>query len=216
MKRQAANSRIIFAADLPSVEDNVKMLQNIHDLVDIIKVPNQLLLESNLGLLRGFSEKNEIPLFFDMKIADVPHTNASIVKAAMRLGASIVSVHGFIGADGILACVDAANDEIAVLVQLELTSPGSMMFNVAVTLEMAEMARGLEVSAVQAPGNRPERVRQIRQIVGDEIDIVCCGVGSQGGFFRDVIDAGASFAIVGRAIYNSADPRAGVHSMLTS
>jgi orotidine-5'-phosphate decarboxylase len=189
-------------------------LEHIRELIDAIKVPNALALQEGASVYSRFSDKFGLPVFADLKIADVPHTNAEIVRVACDRGASAVMIHAFVGPDGILAALDAANGRAAVIAQLELTSPGGVVFNSPITEGMAELAANLGVDGVQAPGNRPIRIRQIRKIVGSEVGIVCCGVGIQGGQFRDVVKSGADYAIIGRAIYQADDPGLALKSLL--
>jgi orotidine-5'-phosphate decarboxylase len=207
---------IIFAADLPSIELNRVVLNKIIELIDVIKLPNQLLFREGAAAIQKFVSSYRQPFFFDTKIADVPHTNAQIVRTAKAMGASAVSVHGFVGPDGILACMEEASDELDVVVQLELTSPGAELFNVPLALPMAELANGLGVSCVQAPGNRPSRIAEIRRILGPESTLICCGVGAQGGSYSAVRNAGGSYVIVGRAIYGSKNPEKAVARILSA
>jgi len=54
----------------------------------------------------------------------------------------------------------------------------------------------------------------LREIVGRARRIVCCGVGFQGGSFYELLDAGGDYPIVGRSIYNAADPIAACRAIL--
>jgi len=69
------------------------------------------------------------------------------------------------------------------------------------------MAVELGAAGIVAPATRPERLNLFRQIVGDKL-ILSPGVGAQGGTVADPIRAGADYIIVGRAIYDAANPRA--------
>lgn len=204
---------IIFAADLNSFEENARILSSVSDLVDVIKVSTALTFREGPSVYRRFHEKFGLPIFADLKVADVPHTNADIVGVARAGGASAVMVHAFVGPDGILAALDAAEGRVAIIAQLELTSPGGQVFNASIADAMAKLVSGLGVQGVQAPGNRPARIRKIREIVGQELGMVCCGVGAQGGRIRSVIAAGGDYAIVGRAIYSAQDPRQAIYDL---
>ena len=48
------------------------------------------------------------------------------------------------------------------------------------------------------------------EVITPDKMIVCCGIGAQGGEFGAAIRAGASYEIIGRAIYDAPDPRARV------
>lgn len=199
-------SGIIFAADLLDEEACLKICRCIRHHVDVIKLASPLIFKHGMDVARRISDATELPIFLDVKIADVPHTDFQIVELARAAGVSAVMVHGYIGPDGVLACMDAARDELGVIVQGELTHPGGEVFSAAIADDIAIMAQGLGVYGVQAPGNRPSRIRAVRNIVGAEPIIVCCGVGAQGGTFGGVQSAGADYAIIGRAIYNAQDP----------
>ncbi|MCE9531286.1 MAG: orotidine 5'-phosphate decarboxylase [Planctomycetes bacterium] len=129
-------------------------------------------------------------------------------------GAAAVMVHGIVGPDAIQDCIDTAAGELGVIVQLELTHPGGLIFTQPIAADMAAAAAVLDIFGVQAPGNRPERIREIRAIVGPEPIIVCCGVGAQGGTYHQALKAGGTYVIVGRAIYNAADPKKAVQALL--
>lgn len=203
-------SGIIFAADLPSFDDNARILEKVADVVDVIKVNVPLLYSETPKVIRRLSESFGLPVFADLKVADVPHTNNRIVEIACENGAAALMVHGIVGPDALMDCMETADGNLGIIVQLELTNPGGKLFTARLADEMAQLAASLGVFGVQAPGNRPERIQAIREIVGPERVIVCCGVGYQGGSLDEVIRAGGSYSIVGRAIYNADDPRRAV------
>ncbi len=89
----------------------------------------------------------------------------------------------------------------------EMSHPGAARFNASIADEIARLAVKMGAAGIIAPATRPERVRALRQIVGDRL-ILSPGVGAQGGSAGEVIAAGADFAIVGRAIYGDEDPGA--------
>jgi orotidine-5'-phosphate decarboxylase len=71
---------------------------------------------------------------------------------------------------------------------------------------IAKMAADEKASGVVAPATRPERVREIRKIIGNDLTIISPGVGAQGGSASDAIRAGADWVIVGRSIYQAKEP----------
>lgn len=204
---------VVFAADLETLDANRRVIEKIRGHISAVKLPNFLIFSEAEKHIEQFCSDINLPVFFDTKIADVPHTNFKITQWCKGVGASAVSVHGFVGHDGVMACLDAAGG-MRVVVQTELTSPGGEVFNTDVTLSMARMAAGLGADAFQAPGNRPERIGEIREIVGSTAFIVCCGVGAQGGTPSSAYAAGANAVIVGRKIYTSDDPAAAVKAIL--
>ncbi len=207
------NDGLIFAADLKTLDENLYIIKLIEPRISAVKLPNHVLFRHSEKEIRKFCKKSKKPVFFDTKIADVPHTNKRIVKWARNAGAAAVSVHGFIGPDGVLECLDAAGD-MAVVIQTELTSPGSEVFNDAISMKIVQLTYSLGARAFQAPGNRPDRIRMVREVVGKNSLVVCCGVGTQGGVPASAFSAGASAVIVGRRIYESDRPEEEVIRLL--
>lgn len=208
-------SGIIFAADLPSTEDNFRVLDKIHEDIDVIKLSGFLALKESVGCIRRFKDRYNKPIFADFKVADVPHTNEKIVEMVKDQGGSAVMVHGIIGPDGIESCIKAANGELGIIMQIELTNPGGLIFTSPLALDLAKLAAFTEVYGVQAPGNRPDKIAKIREIVGPKKTIVCCGVGYQGGSYQSVLSAGGNYPIIGRAIYEASQPRDAITQLKT-
>jgi orotidine-5'-phosphate decarboxylase len=205
---------LIFAADLPSFDENARVLDVISEYVDVIKVCNPLVMREGAATIRKLADRYGKPVFADLKVADVPHTSAQIVKIVADNGGSAVMVHGFVGPDGISECMEAAGDNVGIIVQLELTNPGGKLFTAPIANDMARLAADMGVYGTQAPGNRPNRIAEIRDIIGPDPVIVCCGVGAQGGKHNEVMQAGGTYSIVGRAIYNAEDPVQAVTAVL--
>ncbi|MFZ4099020.1 MAG: orotidine-5'-phosphate decarboxylase [Chlamydiia bacterium] len=198
---------IIFAADLPSSEENFRILDEICDDIDVIKLSGFLALKEGVQCIRRFKDRYNKPIFADFKVADVPHTNNKIVQMVKDQGAAAIMVHGMTGPDSLEGCVQAANGELGIIVQIELTNPGGLLFTGPIALDVAKMAGMCDVYGVQAPGNRPDRISKIREIVGPGKTIVCCGVGHQGGTYQSVLKAGGNYPIIGRAIFEAASPK---------
>lgn len=198
---------IIFAADLPSSEENFRILDEIHEDIDVIKLSGFLALKESVLCIRKFKDRYNKPIFADFKVADVPHTNNKIVAMVKDQGGSAVMVHGIVGPDGIEGCLRAANGELGIIMQIELTNPGGLIFTSPIAADLAKMASMSDIYGVQAPGNRPDKIAKIREIVGSKKTIVCCGVGYQGGTYQSVLKAGGNYPIIGRAIYEAANPR---------
>lgn len=193
----------MLAADLDSSDENISLIKEVSDLVDVIKISNFLVMREGFDVIKRISDISGKPIFADLKIADVPHTNRKIVKTAKSVGTAAVMVHGFLGPDSIEACLEEAGDEIAIFCQVELTSPGGKVFNSPISKQIAEMSSQLGVHGIQVPGNRVARIKEIMENLRSDLGYVSCGIGKQGGSFKEAIDAGVDFAIIGRAIYAS-------------
>ncbi|HWJ60979.1 MAG TPA: orotidine-5'-phosphate decarboxylase [Acidimicrobiales bacterium] len=205
---------LMLAADLPSFEENARVLDAVKGDVDVIKVGTPLVLTEGIDVIRRFRDRFGKPVFADLKVADVPHTNAKLIRAAAGAGAAAVMVHGVIGFAGLKDAVAAAEGEVGIIVQVELTNEGGDRFTKDHAVDVIALGTLAGVYGFQAPGNRPERVREFREAAGDDAVLVCCGVGRQGGNFQEAVAAGGTYPIVGRAIYEADDPAAACAAIL--
>jgi len=196
---------IILALDVAGRDEAFRLLDGVVEMIDVVKFNYPLILSEGLGIMSEVKRRYGRPILADFKVADVPVTNNRIIRLAAEAGADGIMVHGFIGLDALRSALKAAGD-LKLFIVTQLTNPGGLEFTARFTEEFAKIAAFLGVAGVQAPGNRPEVVKKIRQIVGPELMIICCGIGVQGGKFGHAIAAGADFEIVGRSIYQAPDP----------
>ena len=196
-------TRLILALDVTDRQEAMRVVSEVSGSVDAVKIGYPTVLPLGMELVQEISRSADV--ICDFKVADVPNTNRLIVEEVFRRGASGVIVHGFVGADSVRACVDAAKGDVFVLT--EMSHPGGKTFTQPVADKIARLAVSEGASGIIAPATRPERVKELREIVGPLL-ILCPGVGAQGGSASDTIAAGADYVIVGRSIYLADDPRA--------
>jgi orotidine-5'-phosphate decarboxylase len=197
-------SRVILALDVTEEEKALSVASSVGEVVDAIKIGYPLVLSCGIGMVRKIAESAHV--ICDFKVADIPNVNRLIVERAIEYGAQGVIVQGFVGKDSIEATVKAAGGK-DVFVVVEMSHPGGAVFYQPLTDEFATIAREVGATGVIAPATRPERIKHIRELVGD-LKILSPGVGAQGGSAADAIKAGADYVIVGRSIYNAEDPKA--------
>jgi orotidine-5'-phosphate decarboxylase len=195
-------SGVILALDVTSRGEAISVADAVRDYVDAIKINWPLILGAGPDIITEMAKRR--PVICDMKVADIPNTNRLIVENAMERGAEAVICHGFPGADSVKACVDAAGGHVFVLT--EMSHPGGKQFTAPVAEELALLAKEAGARGIVAPATRPERVAELRKVIGD-LEIISPGVGAQGGKASDTLRAGATYVIVGRAIYQAANPR---------
>ncbi|MFH1039121.1 MAG: orotidine-5'-phosphate decarboxylase [PVC group bacterium] len=205
-------SGIMLALDVGTGAEAFSLLDRVAGGIDVIKFNYPLVLREGMEIISTVKERYRKPILADFKIADVPVTNNRIIRLCREAGADGVMVQGFIGIDAIQSAIEAAG-VVKIFVVTQLTNPGGLDFTARFTEEFAGLARMLGAAGVQAPGNRPEVVARVREIVGEELMIVCCGIGAQGGAFGRAIEAGGDFEIIGRAIYEAEDPARAVREI---
>jgi len=194
---------LILALDLMDKRNAVGIAKDVFEYISAIKVNYPLALSAGIEIIRELSKIK--PVIADFKIADIPYISSLIAKVAFEKGARAVIVHGFAGMESVKAVLDVAKEfDGEVYVVTELTS--STEFFKDVSDRIAEMAKNLGCHGIIAPGNRAERVAELRKIVED-LKILCPGIGIQGGDVKAIVKAGADGIIVGRSIYASKNPK---------
>ncbi len=191
------------ALDVTEEDLALQISKSVGEVVDAIKVGYPLVLGTDLNIVSKIAEFADV--ICDFKVADIPNVNRLIVEQAINKGASGVICHGFVGRDSIEACVKAANGK-DVFVVVEMSHPGGVEFYQPQTERFAKAAKEAKATGVIAPATRPERIKHIRDLVGN-LKILTPGVGAQGGSAAKAIEAGADYIIVGRSIYQAEDPR---------
>ena len=197
---------IILAMDLMDKKKAIQVCQETASHLDAIKIGYPLILAEGLSVAKEIASC-DLPLIADFKVADIPNTNRLICENVFKAGFSSIICHGFPGSDSTMACVKTAHDHGGeCYVVSEMSHPGAEEFFHAGTAErIAEMAMRTGADGIIAPATRPERTKKLREIVGEK-KILSPGVGAQGGdpsAISGIVDG----IIIGRAIYESTDPK---------
>jgi len=201
-------TRIILALDVTTRADAMRVVNAARDYIDAVKIGWPLILAVGPDIISEIAKVKDV--ICDLKIADIPNTNRLIVEQAMKRGASAVIAHGFTGDDAVKACIDAAKGQVFVLT--EMSHPGAKQFTAPVADKLAALAKSVGARGIVAPATRPERIAELRKIIGG-LEIISPGVGAQGGKASDTLKAGADYIIVGRAIYEAPDPKAAAKAL---
>lgn len=197
---------MILALDVTNREEALKIAEDVREFVDAIKVGYPLILATGLDIIGELAEF--APVIADFKVADIPNTNRLICDQVLKAGADAVIVQGFTGRDSLDACIEVASEYGKnVFVVSEMSHPGGAEFLQTAAEVIAKMALEAGAFGLVAPATRPERVKEIRKIIGDKLTIISPGVGAQGGKASDVIASGADWVIVGRSIYKAESPK---------
>ena len=205
------DQRLILALDMTDPKRAVELAGSVRSHVDAVKVGWPLVLAGGLDVLRTLAKSAYV--LCDFKIADIPNTNRLIVEQAVDAGASGIICHGFVGEDSVRACIDAAGGK-DVFVVVEMSHPGGVEYTAKHAEDLARLATRANATGIVAPATRPERVSALRAIIGRK-QILAPGVGAQGGKASEAIVAGADAVIVGRAIYEAANPAAAATAIAT-
>ncbi|MBE6487975.1 MAG: orotidine-5'-phosphate decarboxylase [Methanosphaera stadtmanae] len=200
-------NNIILALDVEKKEEAFKIIDDVTDYLDTIKIGYPLTLAEGPSIIRDIKEKYDVQIIADFKVADIDATNEKIVTTTLNWGADAIIVHGFTGEDSVEACINAAEKlDKEIFLLTEMSHPGADKFIKAVSLDIAAMGVELGIKNYVAPATKIDRLKKIREIVGADATIISPGVGFQGGTAKETLQY-ADGAIIGRSIYNSDNPR---------
>jgi orotidine-5'-phosphate decarboxylase len=198
--RMEKKTRIILALDMEDGDKAFTVCREVREYVDAIKVGYPLILSNGMDFMKELKKLGK-PLIADFKVADIPWTSGKICEIAVREGADYVIVQGFLGEDVIKACSEIAE----IFVVAEMTHPGAEEFMQREALRIAELAKK-HAYGIVAPATRPERIKELRRVVGD-LNIISPGIKAQGAEVGSALKAGADYEIIGRGICEAVNPR---------
>lgn len=228
-------SRVVLALDLsPSVEEKYfrrrllvksrRILSDVGEHIVGVKINFQLLLPlglfGDLRLLIEDASHYGLPLIMDCKLNDVEHTNEWASRYFFEAGFDALIANPFVGWKGGLDVVFSVAKDYGkgVILLVYMSHPGAeegygqrvVREEGAVRFQyevFAEEAKSWGADGVVVGATQPKILERVSEIVGRKIPIFSPGIGSQGGVISEAFRAGATYAIVGRSIYKSEDPK---------
>ena len=209
-------NNIILAMDLMDLKEAERVCESINEYIDTIKIGYPLTLAEGLSTIGFFKDNFDYKVICDYKVADIPATNEKIANQTFDAGADAIICHGFVGSDSVDACKTSAEDhggEIFLLT--EMSHPGAIKFLQPNADEIARMGVEMGITNYVAPSTRPERLSEIRDIVGKDAFMISPGVGTQGGDPRETLKY-SNALIIGRSIYNAEDPEKATKDIVDS
>src|SRR5579864_911189 len=214
--------RLIVALDVPGATQARQIVQSIGEAVTTYKIGKQLFTAEGPQVVRDLVASGR-KVFLDLKYHDIPNTVAEAVRAASRLGVSMLNVHASGGSKMLRAAAEAATQSeskpvvLAVTVLTSLSDADLQEIGVSgraidQVLRLAQLARANGCLGVVASARE---AKEIRQEIGEGFLIVTPGVRPSGASLNDqarhvtpaeAIAAGATHIVVGRPIIAAADP----------
>lgn len=224
---ESTSERLIVALDFPDARAALALVDRLEGATRWFKVGLELYIAEGNYLVaelqrRGFS------IFLDLKLHDIPHTVASAVRAAARLGVSMLTVHAAGGPEMLAAAVEATDPGLSLLAVTVLTSmDGEQLEATGVHGSAAAQVERLATMAF-AYGVRgfvcsPVEVAHLRSRLGPEPLLVIPGIRPEGAAAGDqrrvatpaaAMAAGASYLVVGRPITRAVNPGAAARAIL--
>ena len=219
--------RLIVALDVSTAREAQALVQRIGDSAGIYKVGLQLFTHEGPRVIRDLVGSGR-RVFLDLKLHDIPNTVSHAVKAAVELGAHMLTVHASGGTAVLRAATEAAGNRLSILAVTVLTSLNDEdMQEIGVSgrvadqaLRMAALARSTGCHGVVTS---PREASLLRKSLGEGFAIVTPGVRPAGAESHDqqriatpaqAIANGASHIVVGRPITHASDPAAAAQAII--
>lgn len=215
-----ANERLMFALDVPDLDEARRLVEVLGDQVVYYKLGLEFFLSgAYFDLARDLKAAGK-KIFADLKLFDVPNTVASAVRQLVRHEVDLCTVHGN---DGMLQAAVAAAEgsrtgvlavtALTSLDQGDLTDLGFQCDAQTLVLSRARRALALGCAGVVSSGLE---VAALREHVGDQLLAVCPGIRpiqndddqKRTVSVRQAFADGADYIVVGRPIRAAADPYA--------
>jgi orotidine-5'-phosphate decarboxylase len=216
-----SRERLIFAMDVPTVDEAKAIVRSLGDSVLFYKLGLQLFMAGGYYELIKWIRDQGKQIFVDLKFFDVPETVKSAVAQLKNSGASFATVHGN---DSILrAAAEARNDvkilAVTVLTSLDQGDISALGFQCDVeTLVLSRARRAIQIGCdgVISSGLEAEK---LRRDLGQKFLIVSPGIRPVENRLipddqkrivsvEEAFLKGADYIVVGRPIRSAADPKA--------
>lgn len=223
-----ADDRLIVALDVPDALAGLELARTLGDSVSFYKIGLGMLTGGGLALAGELKQDHGKRIFLDMKLFDIGATIEAAVRGLARFDIDFLTVHGdphVVRA----AKQGAAGSELKILAVTILTSldradldAGLMRAGDLHELTVERAARAFEAGADGVIAS-PREAAAIRALPGSGL-IVTPGVRPAGAALGDqkrvetpaaAIVAGADHIVVGRPIWQAADPRAAAQAILS-
>lgn len=217
--------RIIVALDFDNLEDAGAIVDRLGDAGRSYKLGLQLLTAAGPALATRLAGDGK-DVFLDLKLFEIPTSVAGAVRAAGRLGATMVTVHAMGGSRIMEAAVRAAADfprlhVIALTVVTSLTDADLADIGLSATtreqvIRLARLAKRAGCHGVVAS---PQDAALLRAELGPDMLIVTPGVmlraelaagtateHARPGHPAAAVRAGATHIVIGRSLTRAPDP----------
>ena len=228
-------TRLVVALDVPTMERAERLVDALSGIDVMFKVGYEALYGFGEALLPRL-EVTGVPYMLDVKLHDIPRTVHAAVRALVRPGVALLTVHALGGPDMLATAVEAAGERAA---ELGIVDPGVLAITILTSIASEDLN---ELGLQGGPGENAIRlaalardaratgvvcsvaeVRDLKSFFGTEFAALCPGIrpgGSAHGDQKrvatptDARDAGADYIVVGRPIIDDADPAAAAAAIL--
>jgi orotidine-5'-phosphate decarboxylase len=228
---------ILVALDVAAKEAALELARELSPVVGGFKIGSELFTSAGPEMVQAIRASGGA-VFLDLKFHDIPNTVAKAVAAATRLDVQMLTIHTAGGLEMMRAAESSAQEAARqarreaplVLGVTVLTSmDGGMLSEVGWKPDVGKQVERLAELAVRA-GLRglvcsPLEIARLRQVLPEDIELVTPGIRTgvekaddqrRTLTPKEAMDAGASWLVIGRPIYEAENPRRVAEAICTS
>jgi orotidine-5'-phosphate decarboxylase len=225
MKKELAR-KIIIALDVKNKEEARKVLESLPE-ARVFKVGLELFTAEGPGmidLVKSYGKE----VFLDLKLHDIPNTVAGAVRAAVKHGVSMLTLHTSGGREMMKKAVETARETaekenkplplllgVTVLTSLKDDDLKEIGFSAGTREQVLRLARLATEVGIEGLVCSPQEIDLLRAELGQEIKIITPGIRPAWAEAQDqkrimtpaeAIKKGADFLVIGRPITQAQPP----------
>lgn len=222
-KHGLANSKLILALDVSSIDEVRSLVSELKGTVDVFKVGSQLFTAFGPAAV-GIIHESGSRVFLDLKYHDIPNTVVSAAKEAVKMNVYMFDIHSLGGSNMMcrtIKAMEAVDSSVRPLVFgiTILTSMSREDFrDIGISnkvedqvVMMAKLAKKCGLAGVVASAHE---IAKIKESCGQKFLVVTPGIRPMDTVAQDqkrivtprqAVSMGSDFIVVGRPILNAKD-----------
>jgi orotidine-5'-phosphate decarboxylase len=228
---------IIVALDVPSLEQAVKVAEELAPAVGAFKIGSELFTSAGPEIVRRIRGTGAA-VFLDLKFHDIPNTVAKAVASAVRLDVQMLTIHASGGTEMIRAAEASAQETakaldkeaplvlgVTVLTSMDSRQMSELGLGDDVPKQVAKLAQLAQKAGLRGLVCSPLELPILRQLLPASMRLITPGIRAQTDAAGDqkrtlsapeAIKAGADWLVIGRPILAATNPRAAAEAILAS
>jgi orotidine-5'-phosphate decarboxylase len=217
---------LIVALDVESVEDAIRLVDQISDVVDFYKVGMELYAAAGMSVVERLLNSRK-QVFLDLKLYDISETVKRATRQIVKTGPTFLTVHG--SGPVMAAAAEGRGDTatqllaVTVLTSFDRQDLADLGYPTPISDLVALRVKNAIQNGMDGIVCSPRDVATVRRIGGSKLKLVTPGVRSAGAEVGDqkrvatpaeAIRDGADYLVIGRQVTRAVDPRAECEAIL--